>query len=1419
VNNNYEGIEQVVVYVDLGQVVKKLDEIQQPIQVQDLPEIIKAWELGGVTDPLGQLISWLWDQISKSFEWLNRQIWNYLMTFRDWILSGVSSFISSLQSWLSGVLASIQSGISSLFSSLQSFVSYVYSAFANVAAAVSAVAAQITSSIYSVFSSLMSAISSIGSLVQSAISAAQSFVANLINSISATVMQIWSMVSNLPNLLWQGIQQVWGWIQNIGQMLGNMLWQGVQTIMSVLQQVPQWIWQGIQQVIAFTQNIGQMLLQGIQSVATQIVSFFQQIPQLFWQGIQTLWSWIQSAFQTVAAAVAQIPQLVTSAVQSVASMIQQGFQWVAGQIHGAIAGFIEGFRQAFTQLSQVITDVFNRIAGGLNFVYTTIQGFINAILKFPEWFPNWFQQFIATPIANAITQVGNWIQQIANAIAKVPEVIVNIPQYISQAVQQVAQQIWQMLPEDVKKFFEAARKFFEDVYKFFTETLPTVFEKILAAIEEFSKDPAAFISKYVIEPLSKVIDKLFDAILGGLDELIKSKLTQLGIQVQGILHEAVALLVYMFYTSGINWQLLLTKTADFIDKRLLATARSIIGTIATLTTAFAVGAYQMLYNAVQQPISQAVNILLVPISNLFTKMFEVITTKFKELIEGKIDIAGYVKEFFTAIIPITVSITAVTELLHATGVEINRVSGLLMPMAIGAVIGALGGGAEGEYVCAVARTLHEGAWRIIQELPFGFALWFAESLRKPIEFAMRYKWRNEIPIEIPTVSEGKEIVRRWMPSDKFDEMLNKYREWLALRGFSDFIIDLVTKKVEQASIVVKDRFDKDRHFPLALMYDIPTASELCRMMVRDMFKGLDDFAKAMQMRGYVKDLAYMFYLLHFRYPSPEKLWQFTTRGIAGLLWFKPTDEMKQDAQTEAQKIGAFVPKAPIELNFQHSKLLSAFTTYMKWHDMARFAWINDYTCDNWLYIDVLADIPTKIDVRWMTKWGIFELMSQKNIGLKTPVSEFTKVLEPGAANPKVTMDLVLMCRLLQATGLHPYYVPITAVAEAINALADERTLLRTGFINLFKEGFFNLKTVEELLSGLVKASFKVAYFDLTKMDWDTKWINIPVMFLPAERKLLELRALMDRALDLLRDYVYELRRAAAENVINPKEFAKYLNDFVLKLNNDWFVPEIKEISGVEKGLVVDEAYYKFYQEIVEQYYRIYTVRRIRSWLGWLLRNLMYRIERGYVTKGEVKKLIDELKATARLTDEETKVMEDVANFMASLFVRETRARAILRRVARGVLEPEKAVEELTKLGLDKEEAEALVEAYGKIYTLSIERMISMMEYIPVPEDMFNKKIKMMGVPEDEAKLLKPYALARVLSSEVGRYITELITDYARGVITRDEFLRELDDVQKLWGVAEKFRLPWMILSPEEKEVLIKLADARRKRYEARYRRR
>ena len=101
----------------------------------------------------------------------------------------------------------------------------------------------------------------------------------------------------------------------------------------------------------------------------------------------------------------------------------------------------------------------------------------------------------------------------------------------------------------------------------------------------------------------------------------------------------------------------------------------------------------------------------------------------------------------------------------------------------------------------------------------------------------------------------------------------------------------------------------------------------------------------------------------------------------------------------------------------------------------------------------------------------------------------------------------------------------------MNALTEERTFIRTGFMNLFKEGFWNVTALEKLLSGFIHVVFDVAYFDIAEMEWKSAHINMPVMYLPPERKLIELRALMDRALDILREIQRDISRGFTEHIV------------------------------------------------------------------------------------------------------------------------------------------------------------------------------------------------------------------------------------------------------------------------------------------------
>jgi hypothetical protein len=465
---------------------------------------------------------------------------------------------------------------------------------------------------------------------------------------------------------------------------------------------------------------------------------------------------------------------------------------------------------------------------------------------------------------------------------------------------------------------------------------------------------------------------------------------------------------------------------------------------------------------------------------------------------------------------------------------------------------------------------------------------------------------------------------------------------------------------DQYVLTVTDRFNVSRTIPLSLVYELPSASDVATMMVRDIFKSPDDFKKIYLARGMHEDVGSLYYYLRFRYPPPERLWQFTTRGISGLLWATISPDELADIQAEAGAFKAPVPVSAQSLNFKAPELFGAFKTYMKWHDYARWSWIPreefTFTSDNQIMTDTLADIPTKIDQRWMTRFGIYEFLAEKNVGLSSPISEFrTKVMEPNPIS-SIQMDLSNFCRTLQATGLHPDWVPLTAVAETINSITDERTLLRTGALNLFREGFWNYVAIDSLFSGLLKVSFRVSAFNASTMKWESGYINMPMMFLPAERNLTEVRALMDRSFDILREFQRDLTNAYVDNIVKDYDNYKQKMTDIINDVNEFFATDYKNVVGTDLPeqlkLTFVEQYYKPYVNAMTLMKDVYIVRRLRAWtmrwVGWI----MYRMATGVTTKEEFNRLIDVVSEQAMLSDKEKKFISDVMDVMGKIAVKE-----------------------------------------------------------------------------------------------------------------------------------------------------------------------
>ena len=717
-----------------------------------------------------------------------------------------------------------------------------------------------------------------------------------------------------------------------------------------------------------------------------------------------------------------------------------------------------------------------------------------------------------------------------------------------------------------------------------------------------------------------------------------------------------------------------------------------------------------------------------------------------------------------------------------------------------------------------------------------FVLGFAIHLFEPIArlfFAFSIlpnvpPLRNVLPVALPTLTEGKELVRRFLPTNKATEIFEHYRWILKLRGFSDYNVDLfasfvetdlykkIITEIKEHRIEVLDRFGQKRFYPVSWVYDLPTHSELVRMMIRDIFYSPVDFARIIAMRGYLPDIAFMYYLLHYRYPSPEKLWEFTCRGLAGMLWVTEAQislDSVEESMMKDFKIG-YSFKAPRDLNIEGKVLFSALRKYLRWHDYFFASWVSpsdvggEYTSDRAIIMDLMADIPTRIDARWMWKWGIFSGLGRETVNNLAPtiMKAIAKAGWEGATVGE-SFDALMLARINIARGMHPEWIPFVTLAEMWNAYAEERTLLRTGIINLYKEGFWERTTMDSLMKEFFRLKFTILKWDSTNLRFVTDTVDLPVKFLEGERKLLQLRAVMDRAIDIMRDAHRESLYSALENIIKIEEYINVMKSVINDINDSFFKSEIKEITGLPEErlpkLTLDMKYYNVYTKIIERYKDVYTYRRLRYWLSRIMWNVYYRLMRGYISKAEVENFIGEIVKRAKLTDKEKETLLFIAHKITEVAEREITVRAILRKLARMIIKKEEALKMLLELGIEQSIAEALIEYEVRGYIPTVTQIATISEVVPEASKFIDEIMELRGVPPHHRDMWRKYVTVKPLVDELRMYRTALITAYARGVISEAEFTSALGFL-KAFGWTDK-----------EIEIIKKIAEVRRKYYEER----
>jgi len=1461
----------------------------------------------GVTDPLGQLKAWFTDVLNATASWIASTVTNAIQGMINGLWSGVQNLFKGVTNAINALANALTSGFAQVMQAFKTVVldqvmKAIQSAtefLSKLPSMIASIGNAIQSAIQNAISGLGRMISEAGSKLTSAIGEAMSKLGEMVGRVSEALSDALSRaLKGVSDLASKVAKSISGLVQKITKGISEFSKKAYETISGLVERAGG----AIKAITEWLKNIGK----GLEGLFKAITSGTEQVGKLF-SGMlgkiqETFKSWIsglaetfekmKKGFEEFVEIVYKAPEKIPEALKNISvfiweKLMKPSYEFIVNRV---VKPLFEWFNEHVVKvLTNWFKDVVEKVKSGFEWISRTIQGFTNSILRVPEliWnlLPDWLKDAIETvrkfvsklieslkkflenpekwirenviePIRKGLEELGRWIweklpdwfrdaidtakEMFKKVVEELKDFWENPSEWVKEKLEWLASKLWELLPDWLKESIERVK---DAIEKFYT--------KVLEALREFWESPWEFIGR-VIEKLWKTLwDTVPDA-LRDVGEKIASFLRETLDTATSLIKNAITTL----------WNLIVDPKTT-IERTILPKAGQFVESLVPSTTKVAIewlkGAGKKFLNVARE----ASKILVEPITAMFSDMFKTMREKYDRAIKEGKDLHEFIRDFFLTLIPYSLAISATIEFTEAAGEEIDRVSSMLTSL-LGSV--ALAG--EGAFVRALAHTLHSGAWRILVELPWGLAFWFAESLRKPVEFVMRYSWRNDLPIEIPTISEGREIVQRFMPLEEFSTVRDYYRMWLQLRGFSDQLIGMfaglpteklkINEKEIELAIKIKDRFGQERTFPISLLYDIPTASEMCRMMVKDIFQGLDEFKKAIAMRGFLPGIAFMYYLLHFKYPSPEKLWDFVCRGISGLLWFEPPESARKEAEEETKALELdptkFAPKAPTELNFDTPKLFSALSTYMKWHDYARFSWIEGFTSDNWIVIDTLADIPTKIDTRWMAKWGIFDFMIQKGLAWDARASEFVKILEDQAKSEKVQMDLRLMCRLLQATGLHPYYVPIVAVAETINALADERTLLRTGLMNLYEYGASDFQSLDDLMASLTTVSFQVAYLDMESGELVPKWINMPVMFLPAERKLLIMRAAMDRYLRIHRDLMHDVERAYTEYIIDKNTGKKIMQD-VIKAINEQFGPAIEEISGKKFEMKLDEKYLDVAFKSWQLARDVYTIRRIRSWIYRILGWIIYRCAYGYVTKEDADRLATLFATVGKLPASEKNAISTIIQAVSSIATKEyiptpsqlatiAEIVPVARKMIKDVIEArrippkwapiwakyvqikpiyddmkslfsrgerlythfmiteemfEKFLEKLRPYGyedfelkvrMDSANLERWYRAFDDLVG-SPKELVTIAEYSPMARRLalaeVKKRIDALPIGDREKEFLykmwEDYIRIKPVYDEVRREITELISDYANGVITWEQFERLLDELKK-WGIDE-----------------------------------
>ncbi len=1135
------------------------------------------------------------------------------------------------------------------------------------------------------FGAVFDAIRQAGSFVSDFLNRARDALTNFVNNVVQQIQNIPNVFSNVVRWLSDAFNSIAG---------------GFRWVLEQIQRLPDAFGQVMRQIVGTAETAGGIVLNAFR----QIGDWIQKATTLLHQVAGALMGFVNTLQRLPEELWKLIPDPIKQAFQAIYDFFTKTLpEW--------FKGFIDNLSKAVTEFAKdplrwfqenVIKPLWDLIPEPIKNAFQAIYDFFTKTL--PEWFKGFIEglvNFFKDPgkwfHENVINPLWGWIRE--NILKPLwdllPEPIKNLLEGIRNFFTKTLPEVGEKIFNEIIKFFEDPGKWFSErvlkplwdaipepvkgAFEFIQEKLKQAFETLGKWWEEFSKDPVKWLSENLVKPVMDLASKLGDAITGGVKAIL---------EVVGKAISAGVSAVRSFIETVINAIL------DIIKPRspgLFAVLVPMIGVIGVTLS------------PVGEMIAKALEDVLISrwVKNA-EKVEEVLQTGF-ERAQGIGNQMWWIgSQLMMPYWQSTVAAFALRGLAKA----LSHMEVRIEPQVAGTkMLGFEFRINVGEILSSVAETLPSYAHAFAIGSSFAVAQLYLQNIQmwyapRVLEYYEKIKDKLIAPIartlgapnalynafvRIPSENEMLQWAHRWIATIKASQyrdeikdvqialsgniapkdmtsVLDTIKLHLYYFGLPKWYVEFMAQDPDKFYLAFEDRFGAVRKIPLSPLYELPTHSELARMTQRDIFPSVKTMQAVTWVRGWNEDISTLMYLLTFKYPSFEKLWEFYMRATAGMLWFSPPSYAKAIFDSEAEQLKAGKPISPLDIQnalaSRGAQGMQAFETalnlYLKWLEYSNFSWITPGTklqgvnvgqlihsalggwvADSWLMWDVAADIPTKIDMRWMSRYGIFQHMAsrigEQHFASYAPLVKLIQGVIDSAPESKLTVELQWFSKLLQATGLHPAWVPIVTVAENIMVIADEMTLLRTGWINLFKEGLLTFDVMDQALSGLFTVSYKVGYWNPETKQWATGWINLPIRWLPHERRLLEYRALIDRIMDLYREFYGYLRSAVRMLVLTPEEAKQILVDFVRKLDAH-YSKIAREITGYDTHLKHDVEYLDVWLDMFEQLGRFEAMERARVWWnrvsGWLL----YRIAYGYVDVDKVVRMLHKLKDLLKLAD-------------------------------------------------------------------------------------------------------------------------------------------------------------------------------------------